>query len=228
VHAYASESKDATRSIVYLTLICTALTALAVLVLFVAGNVVTSEVTPPAWFLGAFGPPGFTGLFQIAYRGVWNRWIWRMPLVHQRLGLPDIDGLWKGRVEPCPASGIGAGDVVLKIDQRWLGISVHFVARLDADPNGRVVSNSSMAAFVHDGADLDFRYEYEIRPDGSVAIHLGVAHLYLRGEELRPTALSGFYYTDKNGDPQHFGQLKDFHKLATKRMTLDEAFAASA
>lgn len=221
MHAYAAKAKDEPRALFWVPVACFAIAGAAFGVLYLLSKTFVPESWQP-WI----APPGLVALYQIAYRTLWNRWIWRLKPVQAWVGLPDVQGTWSGRVIPSKASGIAPGEAVLVIEQRWLALRVHFVARLDG-PQGtkrEAISNSKMAAFVEDGGDVDLRYEYDVTAGAAVNRHQGVAHLRLVGDTLRPIIATGTYYTDREGDPQHWGELVDFKQISRQLLTPESVF----
>jgi hypothetical protein len=222
VHAYAAEAKDSPKALVEIPALCGAIAIGALLVLRLA----VQDLVPTRW-QHLVSLPGVVTVYLLVYRVAWNRWLWRLKPVQAWFGLPNLRGTWVGDVEPDPASHLGPGRVALQIDQRWLTIRIHFDARLDAIGHTRYAeSDSTMAAIVNDNGGLELRYEYRVADNPLVPTHSGVAHLRL-DDERRPDVLYGVYYTDRNGDPQHWGTLREFRRVSDRILPATDAFAAA-
>jgi hypothetical protein len=156
--------------------------------------------------------PSALAIFSLLY-WIFDRWAWHLPGIRWWVGLPDVRGEWQGRFVASNESGVGGGTVYLAIRQQWRRLSVDFASRLDEpapDGSARVALSSSTMASLTGRDPSTLRYEYSLDEDSSIHPHQGVAHLDIYES---PAILRGTYYTDKEGDPQHYWNLEGFKRV---------------
>ncbi len=66
------------------------------------------------------------GLFFLILLGVFDRWLWRLPLLRtlQLIFVPDLDGSWRGRISSSFQEHSQIVTVDVRIEQRWLSTTV--------------------------------------------------------------------------------------------------------
>lgn len=143
-------------------------------------------------------------IFTILYF-LWNRYLWKSPVINKFTNPPNINGSWIGGLESSHAQtrlGEYASDrgedtkvgPVMKIDQTWTHISV----TIEFEDS---ISTSTTASFIQDLTDPILRITYRNRPKGStedgLTMHEGVNDLRYHSQDDNDI-LEGKYFTDEH------------------------------
>ncbi|MFC3476291.1 hypothetical protein ACFOKC_00990 [Halobacterium litoreum] len=150
-------------------------------------------------------PPGLPTLsiFTLTYI-IWDRYLWRFPVIRKFTSMPDLNGEWYGGLQSSyeqttmgdfqADGGTEKHGPKMTIDQTWTSIQVTIEFK-------NSVSSSQTASIMHDMTTPVLRLTYQNRPTGdsqeSMTIHEGTNDLHLRqqGDER---FLEGKYYTDEH------------------------------
>uniref|UniRef100_UPI00373AE625 Cap15 family cyclic dinucleotide receptor domain-containing protein n=1 Tax=Halosimplex carlsbadense TaxID=171164 RepID=UPI00373AE625 len=134
---------------------------------------------------------------------VWNKYIWRYPVISRFTEPPDLNGEWIGGLQSSYQSDLDeyrtdGGSTVegprIVIDQTWTRISVTAYFKDST-------SVSTTASFIQDMSDPVLRITYRNMPDGqsedSMVMHTGTNDLRYRTDQDMEM-LEGKYYTDEH------------------------------
>lgn len=132
----------------------------------------------------------------IATWSIWDRWLWRAPLICRRSSLPpSISGTWKGTLrsnwDAAGASGSGTERIVFLVVRQTFGSTRVRLLSTESE------SKSSLASVSREGG-LSYIYMSEPRATAppTSGIHRGGAILSLSGAPVQ--ALRGRYWTDRD------------------------------
>ena len=166
-----------------------------VVLVFAIGIWSTGDTFKPGWlrFLSA------AVLVATIALGVWDRWLWSLPLVQRIPRVPrDVRGTWRGTLtsfwtDPATAERPDPKIVFLAIRQS----ASQLTAVLFTDESS---SRSSLASLSDDGTGVSLAYMYLNRPDSRFEhrsrMHNGSVFLEITG---RPASrIRGRYWTDRD------------------------------
>lgn len=132
----------------------------------------------------------------IATWSIWDRWLWRAPLICRMSSLPpSISGTWKGTLrsnwDAAGASGSGTERIVFLVVRQTFGSTRVRLLSTESE------SKSSLASVSREGG-LSYIYMSEPRATAppTSGIHRGGAILSLSGAPVQ--ALRGRYWTDRD------------------------------
>lgn len=131
---------------------------------------------------------------------LWDLWIWRLPVLQRLAKRPWIAGTWSATLTPTAASHIPAGGnrgpikAYVIITQTFWSIGIRqYTAESRSDSIAAVWSQLA------DHPDSTLTYNYANRPRQEFETrshpHLGTAALDVVG--LRPSSITGDYFTDR-------------------------------
>src|SRR3989442_1174007 len=169
--------------------------ATVVVIVFAIGIWSTGDTLKPGWlrFFSA------AVLVATAVLGVWDRWLWRLPLIQRIPRVPrDVRGTWRGTLtslwtDPATRKRPEPKTVFLVVRQT----ASHQTVVLLTDESS---SRSSLASLSDDGTSVTLAYMYLNRPDSRVEhrsrMHNGSVFLEITGRPA--TRVRGRYWTDRD------------------------------
>jgi len=152
-------------------------------------------------------PPIDTMAFYGAFYGFFDRYIWKLPVMHRLriTKIPDLSGTWRGRVYPVETGGASAGlgadtDITVSIRQTWTTMLV--VGRTTLS------ESHSLSGSLITSDEYTLSYEYTNEPSASAPdtmhAHRGVARLTVN--DTGTAILEGEYYPGR--DRQNIGTIR--------------------
>jgi hypothetical protein len=155
------------------------------------------------WWFDAPATMGFYTLFYMAF----DRWIWRLSLLHTLalIRTPRLSGKWKAEIASSFGERGGTHAANVEIRQTWTRIVIEL-------ETAHSRSHSSVAGVVLDAPNGPvLTYEYLNEPTGAATttmhMHRGVARLRLTSQGQ---VLQGEYYSGR--DRQNHGSLRLDHE----------------
>ncbi|HET7207368.1 MAG TPA: hypothetical protein VFI95_12395 [Terriglobales bacterium] len=159
------------------------------------------QITVPWWAT----PPIDTMAFYGVFYELFDRWVWKCGPLHKLriIRVPNLSGIWTGRVEPIETNGVSAGlgvkaDLSIQIRQTWTTMLIIGDAALS--------QSHSLSANLLTSGECTLSYEYlnEPRPSAPSTMHAhrGVARVMVLGNCAR---LDGEYYSGR--DRQNIGTI---------------------
>lgn len=138
---------------------------------------------------------------------VFDKWVWKVPLVHRLLSRPHLEGVWKVTLRPTAESHIPKGgnrgpiEAYIIIEQSYW--SIHVTQHTAESSSHSVTSTFRRRA---DSGQQILTFVYENVPQQK---HLARSPRHVGACELAiairmPSSISGYYYTDRytKGDMQ--------------------------
>jgi len=168
------------------------------------------QITFPWWA----SPPIDTMAFYGFFYGVFDRFIWKWPLVHRiRItSIPDLSGTWYGEVCPAETNGVSGGlgvkrDITVRIKQTWTRLRIRGETALS--------KSHSLSGNIITADECSVSYEYLNEPTAlapsTMHAHRGTARLSIVG---RGMTLDGEYYSGR--DRQSIGTIRLTRRDATE------------
>ncbi len=159
------------------------------------------QIAVPWWATPPIDTMAFYGLFY----EVFDRWIWKLGILHKLhiVRVPDLSGTWIGPAQPTDTRGLSVGlgaqaKLKVEIKQTWRTMLILGNANLSK-------SHSLSATMItHGECTLSYEYLNEPRPAAPATMHAhrGLARLVVNERER---TLTGDYYSGR--DRQNIGAI---------------------
>lgn len=141
---------------------------------------------------------GFLPLLLVLLFTVWDRWLWKLPVVVKYVGVPDLNGTWLGEYESEWIDSQGqrnqkTAPALLRVKQTYTTLSVTLIS-------GESKSYSVLSHVTQlESGEYRINYEYSNTPlvkyRQKMPSHLGSAELTIASARARH--LAGEYWTNR-------------------------------
>jgi predicted pore-forming effector associated with SMODS systems len=153
---------------------------------------------------------------------LFNRYLWRWPLIRRVSGIPDLEGTWKGTLSRTTSANATQSEIQnhkaeCYITQTWRKIDFVFADFVKSEEPTRVATARIVGMFVENPQDIHVRYVYGARPttllrrldDLDAMPSEGAAVLRLRDLGGGKWCLRGTYHSDKMRRGDIYLELED-------------------
>ena len=183
MHPYATDSNERKFIIFYIA-------ALSIFIAWIFYKVFEVSQIPIPWWINI---PSALGIYSLIYL-LFKKYAWKLRLFRAigMITIPDLNGIWKGKITSSYDNNKKHYNAVIKIFQNWTELLIILETKTSK-------SNSLVAGIVTEGSNesilsYDFLNEPNADAKDTMQIHRGTVRLTLSPEGDR---LNGQYYSGR-------------------------------